>query len=170
MSQSVRASSCRRWKRLALLSLLLVLLSSWPAFAQRSLGYGFVGGTIPRVAFGNRTNLRYGIGGAAGVSQRVAICGEIGGIHSDSKWAVGSVGIAIHLRSVSRSERVDPFVTGGLSVAHVFAGRHQNGRLVNVGTGLHYWFRPRLGVRTEAKLNMAGEAGHAEVRLGIAFR
>mgnify|MGYP000085464583 CR=1 FL=1 len=170
MNQRAQASSFWRGKRLVLLSLFLLVLAARPGFAQRSLGYGFVAAnSSPSPGAG----LHYGIGGAAGVSRRVALGGEIGRLHTDYwKGVLGSVNVTVHVRSTSRSERLDPFVTGGLSGLYLPKTKDY-GVYLNLGLGAHYWFRSRLGVRAEVRAYPPGVAdinGFSEFRLGIAFK
>ena len=171
MSQRARASCSWRVKHLAWLTLPMLVLTAWPAFSQRSLGYGFAAAnSSPRQL--EAAVLHYGIGGAAGVTQRLAIGGEIGGIHLNSEGALGSVDVTVHLKSLSRSLRLDPFVTGGLSGLYVRKTKDY-GLYLNLGLGAHYWFRSRLGVRAEVRAYppaIADVNGFAEFRLGIAFR
>ena len=167
MSQRPRALSAWRLKRPAWLSLLLLVLTAWPGFAQRSVWYGFA--TAKTSSTGEDGAIVHGgIGGAAGFAPRWAFGFEIGGFRPPIA-AMASLNLTLHLRSVSRSECIDPFVIGGLSVGHTFTAERETVPFVNLGTGTHYWFRPRLGVRTEARLYV-GAVGHAELRLGIAFR
>lgn len=169
MSQRARLSSLWCLKRFAWLSLVVLVLTVRTGLAQRSLAYGFVAAnSSPRQL--EAAVLHYGIGGAAGVSRRVALGAEVGGLHMDPKGVLGSVNVTVHLGSASRSEHLDPFVTGGLSAVY---WRRSGGLYANVGTGVHYWFRPRIGARAEVRAYLPAIhdlSSFAEFRLGIAFR
>ena len=75
-----------------------------------------------------------------------------------------------HLFNALGDKNIDPFVTGGYSI--VFRNFAANG--VNVGGGINYWFREKVG------LVLAGRFAHAtvqsvgtnflEVRIGLTFR
>jgi hypothetical protein len=111
------------------------------AFGQQLFGYGLFGGT-----FGGHGGMsgafRYGIGGEGRIARHVTLGGEIGGISKEGTGVLGSGNVSFHVPA--RSRTVDPFLTGGVSLAHK-AG--ETGLYVNLGGGVHYWLRPHIGVR-----------------------
>jgi hypothetical protein len=136
------------------------------AFAQ-SYGYGFVGATIGDQTPGNGA-FRYGIGGSWAVIPRVALGGDVGGIRDGGSGVIASGNLSLHLRGRVESG-FDPFFTGGITGARF--GR-ETGVYGNIGGGMNYWVRPRLGVRVEFRGYPGGEDlnSFSEFRFGISFR
>lgn len=145
-------------------ALLAVCLFAAPAAAQFSHGYAFIGG-----AFGGPDGFRYGLGGEGDVARRVTAGGEIGGFAGDFNGGVVSGNLSYHPVLRSRGNRVDPFITGGLSI--VWARNNVEGYL-NVGGGVNYWFQPRFGFRVEFRgyPPISGGSGFGEFRFGVSFR
>lgn len=153
----------RKW--LPLLS--AVLFGSLQGIQAQSHGYGFAGATI-----GDRPlsgAFRYGIGGGWAVAPHVTIGGEVGGLRGDgTNGAVLSGNVGVHFRR-RVDTGLDPFVTGGITGAR--AGG-ENGVWGNIGGGVNYWCRPRLGFRGEFRGYPGGQDlnSFSEFRFGISFR
>jgi hypothetical protein len=109
----------------------------------------------------------YGIGGEGRIAPRLTLGGEIGGISKDGTGVLASANASFHVPAEPRT--LDPFLTGGISVAHQ-AGNA--GLYVNLGGGLNYWFYRRTGFRVEFRGYPGGYDlnSFAEFRLGVVFR
>jgi hypothetical protein len=146
-------------------------------FAQHTLGYGFAGvTTLPGrqvYTFWHGNYFHPGIGGEAGIGRWLTLGGEVGGLISTESLqrnaAVLSAGPAFHLLPRGTT-RIDPFVTGGLSVL-VSRGA---GGMLHYGGGVNYWFRPRLAFRFEVRDHLWAPEGDyvhfTSIRAGISFR
>ena len=143
-----------------------VLLGSVQSVDAQSHGYGFVGTTIGEGLF--QSALRYGIGGGWAVAPHVTVGGEVGGIQNNGVGAITSVNVGAHFRRRVETG-FDPFVTGGVTGA--FFGR-EIGIYGNIGGGINYWFRPRVGFRVEFR-GYPGASdlnSFSEFRFGVSFR
>ncbi|MEN6537161.1 MAG: hypothetical protein ABFD60_07215 [Bryobacteraceae bacterium] len=149
-----------------LLPVVLLLVAS-PAYTQTH-GYGFAGIGIGDDMPGNGA-LRYGLGGNWAVIPNLTLGGELGGYHKDSRGGIIASGnVGIHFRGTAPTG-LDPFVTGGITGARI--GDERSGRYANLGGGLNYWFRPRVGFRVEFRGYLAGSGveSFSEIRFGLAF-
>ncbi|MDX1983361.1 MAG: hypothetical protein SFV51_24025 [Bryobacteraceae bacterium] len=163
------------------LSLLACLLPAG-LYAQDSLpqsltfGYAFAGPVfVPRSGFTrwDGTFVHAGGGGEAGIGRYLSAGGEVGILAplTNEFARTGGIlagGISVHPRGPER--HWDPFLSGGVGV---LAGGGAAG-LAYVGGGVHYWFRPRIGLRFEYRHhlwpNADGNIQLAGLRLGIALR
>ncbi len=143
----------------------LASFGQYHVYAQ-SFGYGFIGGTFAGSRGGVGGAFRYGIGGEGQIAPHFNLGGEIGGLSKNGTGVVGSGNVSFH---VPFQSTVDPFVTGGVSIARK-AG--ETGLYVNLGGGVNYWLRDRLGVRAEFRGYPGGYDlnSFAEFRIGIVFR
>jgi hypothetical protein len=101
-------------RTLSLLVLIGIAFSGQECLAQHSFGYGFLGGT-----FGNRGiggAFRYGVGGEWVAAERVTIGAEVGGMEKRGSGVVASANATYHIPVRSYRNRLDPFVTGGVSI------------------------------------------------------
>jgi hypothetical protein len=149
--------------RYVLLLSALIAACAIPTMAQRSFGYGFIGGTVGGP--GKDGAFRYGLGVEAYVAPRFTLGGEVGGIGAHG--VLGSGNVSYHVHTATRE--LDPFVTGGISGAWLHGS---TGAYVNLGGGFNYWFRRTLGLRGEFRAYPGGGDlnSFAEFRLGITFR
>ncbi|MCC6860697.1 MAG: hypothetical protein IT158_19170 [Bryobacterales bacterium] len=153
--------------RISLLLLLAGLtFGAGHGFAQQSFGYGFLGGTFGGRGIGGA--FRYGMGGEWAVAPRVMLGAEVGGIEKDGSGVVASANAAYHIPVRSYGNRLDPFVTGGVSIAHL----RDTGLFLNLGGGVNYWFQRRLGFRVELRGYPGGQDlnSFGEFRMGVVFR
>jgi len=148
-------------QKVILLTLALAAVGQHCVFGQQSLGYGFLGGTFGGIAGA----FRYGLGAEGRIAPHIPAGGEIGGISKNGTGVLASGNATFHIPS----REIDPFLTGGVSIGHK-GGR--TGLWVNLGGGLNYWFRPRLGLRAELRGYPGGYDlnSFAEFRLGVVFR
>jgi hypothetical protein len=151
--------------------LLVVILPSVVAAQNkehRGQGYVFVG---PTVFIGEGTALHFGGGGEGLVYKGLGVGGEIGylGVIEDLGRGVGvfSLNGSYNFR---RSKKISPFITSGPSLA---LGNDSAGFVMNLGGGLHWWIKDRIGLRFEVRDHFlpASLSYHAvSFRIGLAFR
>jgi len=138
-----------------------LMLGAGCASAQ-SLGYGFIGATAGDLSGA----FRYGAGGEWATAPHISVGGEIGGLQKNASGLLVSGNITSHIPGRGA---FDPFVTGGISVAHL-AGT--TGAYGNLGGGINYWWNSHLAVRGEFRGYLGGGdlPGFGEFRFGISFR
>jgi hypothetical protein len=115
------------------------------------------------------------LGGAGGgaeafITSRLALGGDLGGYSftDTTTFGVGAVNATIHLGDQTRRRGADPFFTGGWAMTFAPGGFY--GRGVNVGGGLNYWIRDRVGLRPEVRGYVIGEEFALILRVGLSFR
>ena len=154
------------------------LILSEAAEAQHTQGYAFVGGvTIPGetgYTYWHGNFVHVGGGAAAGIGKRFTLGGEIGALISTGERfgrnsGVFSVGPGFHF--TPRSERkLDPFVTGGVSLA--VAGGAAG--MIYYGGGVNYWLQSRIGLRLEFRDHVWARGGTSihfvGGRIGVSIR
>ena len=153
---------------------LVLVLAAAPAFSEEpekefrynGNGYGYftAGGCQHGYA------LYGGGGGAEGLVWRGLIVGAEGGYQQFSDhWGFGTflLDTGYHFVNRKRPQKVDPFVIGGLGIA---AGNGGFAGAMTLGGGVIYWVKPRIGIRTEGRLNGAGGEGMFVFRVGVSFR
>jgi hypothetical protein len=79
----------------------------------QSLGYGFIGATAGDLSGA----FRYGLGAEWATAPHISIGGEIGGLQKNTSGLLVSGNLTGHIPP--RGSALDPFVTGGISVAHL---------------------------------------------------
>jgi hypothetical protein len=138
-----------------------LLLAAASGRAQ-SLGYGFIGATAGDLSGA----FRYGMGGEWATAPHISVGGEIGGIQKNSSGVVISGNLTSH---IPWRGALDPFVTGGISVAHLGGS---TGAYGNLGGGVNYWWSSHLAFRGEFRGYLGGGdlPGFGEFRFGISFR
>ncbi|MEN6537160.1 MAG: hypothetical protein ABFD60_07220 [Bryobacteraceae bacterium] len=149
------------------LSLLFLVVVVPHAYTQTH-GYAFAGSTVG-IDAPDSNAFRYGIGGNWGFLRHLTLGGEAGGLHEDgNEGMLASGNVGFHFRG-NVETGFDPFVTAGLT--GIYVGGETSG-YTNIGGGLNYWFRPRIGFRVEFRGYPGGEDrnGFSEFRFGIAFR
>ncbi len=138
--------------------------------AHHAQGYVFV---APGAYIGYADSvaiLHVGGGGEALIQRGLGIGAEIGAIGSlqESGGGLGlfSVNGSYHFR---RNKKIAPFLTGGYSVV----GGNGTRSLVNVGGGVNYWLRERVGIRLEFRDHFYLDGAGRQLlgfRIGFAFR
>lgn len=147
---------------------LLTMLVFSSALKAQTHGYGFLGATVGGSSSGLDGAFRYGVGGNVSLAPRLTAGAEIGGLQKDGAGLIGSAKLGFHFRS-RINHGLDPFVTGGVSYVRKSG---EGGVFGNVGSGVHYWFRPRLAIRAEFVAYPSGSDLNtfSEFRVGIAIR
>lgn len=152
------------------------LCGQHPQRESLTSGYLFAGPLIvPRSGFTrwDGTFIHAGGGGEGGIGRYLSAGGEAGilaPLTNEFAQTVGALagGVSVHPRG--QGNHVDPFISGGVGV---LAGGGAAG-FIYVGGGVHYWFRPRIGLRIEYRHHLWPNADAniqlAGFRLGIALR
>ncbi len=155
----------------------ILLLSLGAASAQRETpykGHGYVffapGATAGN---GNAGYVHYGGGGEAIFGPGIGFGAEVGYAHPLEEFGAG-IGIAsvnglYQFGKAWPKRKVVPFVTGGYSLAF----RRGSENFANLGGGVTWWFREKMGFRFEVRDHLDLE--HAGIhlvsfRFGVAFR
>jgi hypothetical protein len=113
---------------------------------------------------------RFGVGIDFHLAPHFDLGGEIGTIHKKDVGVLASGNLTYHFASARRHrEQWDPFLTGGVSGAHISG---TSGLYLNLGAGVNYWVGPRWALRGEFKGYPGGQdlGGFAEFRFGATFR
>ncbi len=86
----------------------------------------------------------------------------------DPVFGLLSMNVGYHLVNRQRPVRIDPFIN------YIIGGAFTNDFWVGtagIGGGLNYWFRDGMGLRTEARFQVAhAEEGLLMFRVGLSFR
>jgi hypothetical protein len=144
------------------------------ATAQSSNGYA-VGGAG---SYASKLTSQAAIGGEKVFGKGIGVGGEIGAIAGHDSFGFLSLNGYYHLAHGGPARKLDPFITGGYTLAFdplagAFGSRAaSNG--ANLGFGLSYWFLRHLGVRAEfldivIPGSLQGTTSWG-IRGGIAFR
>ncbi len=136
----------------ARISLLLLgvgtIIALMPHATAQSLSHGYVlaaPGTSNNDEFG--TVLKVGVGGEYVFDNGVGVGGEVAGMGlEDFHFGFGLASVNGSYHIPREDSKIDPFITGGYTVA--FPG---SANLFNVGGGVNWWVRSRLGVRLEVR-------------------
>jgi hypothetical protein len=154
-------------------SLFILTILSTASFAQssdrRAWGYAF--GGIGGASNGEGAFVHVGGGGEGLLHKGFALGGELGyfapaGDSIDNGLGILSVNPAYHF---NRSQKAQPFVTGGFSLAFRDSRASGGG---NFGGGVQYWFKERVALRVEYRTHVFSSDRpflHG-VRVGISFR
>jgi len=154
--------------------ILLVVLLPFAAAAQskerRGQGYFFV---APTTTTEGGFGLHIGGGGEGLVYKGLGVGGEIGYLGAAQELSQGigvlSPNVSYNFTKASESGKFAPFVTGGYSMLFGSDALHA----LNVGGGVNWWFKDRLGLRLEFRDHVALQFGSTHilgVRIGLAFR
>lgn len=162
--------------KIAIYGLLILALIPGILCAQASREYSAVGYAYgaPAVALPDGGGLLHvGLGGEGRVYKGFHVGGDIGYAfpYRAATAGIGVLSLNGSYRFNLKNEKLVPFVTGG------FSGLFRSGWIsgMNVGGGVDYWFRERVGLRAEVRdyfRPVGGDFGvHLlEVRLGLSFR
>jgi hypothetical protein len=146
-----------------------------PARSVGGLGYGFAGFGGAAGEGESTSTWHVGGGGEAIFGDAVGVGAEIGYLNSfeDSAEGIGvfSANGSYHFNGGAATRRLRPFVTGGYTLGFASDG-HQN--LFNVGGGVDYWLKPKVGLRIEFRDHIWHEENDTlhfwGVRAGVTFR
>jgi hypothetical protein len=134
---------------------------------QRGLGYVFLAAGMCQhgVLLGGT-----GGGGEVAVYRGLTVGGDAGAYSFTDTYAfgVGAVNATYHFAGPNRRRGPDPFITGGWSMAFAPGGFYGGG--ANVGGGLNYWVRDRVGIRWEARGHTIDGEFMLISRFGFSFR
>jgi hypothetical protein len=120
------------------------------------------------------STLQIGGGGEGYVYKGLGFGGDVGALNVQSttgvrQWtSMVSLNALYHFNSADKS-RFSPFIIGGVTVIPAFDVPGG----VNIGGGLQYWFRDRIGLRIEFRDHiLTGMRNHhyPQARIAIAFR
>jgi hypothetical protein len=148
--------------------------SSAPVKTVSGLGYAFAGVGAAVGEGGSTGTWHLGGGGEAIFADAVGVGAEIGYLNSFEEDSEGigvfSVNGAYHFGGGSHSGKVRPFITGGYTLG--FRDGHAN--LFNVGGGVDFWLKPKVGLRVEFRDHIWTEENDTVqflgVRVGVTFR
>jgi hypothetical protein len=153
-----------------LLAVLLPFAAAAQSVDRRGQGYAFV---APTTSTGGGSGLHFGAGGEGLVYKGLGLGAEVGYVAAARELGEGigvlSPNVSYNFTKASRSGKFAPFVTGGYSLLFGSDALHA----VNVGGGLNWWFKDRVGLRLEFRDHVTVRFGSAHlfgVRIGLAFR
>ena len=159
--------------RTAVLTFVLLLAFARPLQAQHPNGYVFLAPGGVSCCGHTAMTLQFGLGGEAVLGKGIGLGAEIGAVGKRQYFADSVVGVfspnAYYHFVHGKDIKIDPFVTGGYTL--IFRSGHAN--LFNLGGGVNYWCRRRLGGRLEVRnqVHTDGSSVHYwGVRFGLAFR
>ena len=162
-------------KRAILVTLILALV---PCLGQAqssdySKGHGY-GYFAPGVSSGGAGTMHFGGGGERYFGRHVGVGVEAGYLSPLGSFSEGigtfSPDVVARFLPKSSENKVEPFVNGGYSLFFREGAVHG----ANVGGGVNWWFKDRLGLRFEVRDNFAaieGDTVHlVGFRIGLTFR
>jgi hypothetical protein len=143
------------------------------ATAQSSNGY-VIGGAG---SYSSKLITQAAIGGEMVFGKGIGAGGELGFIAGHDSFGFLSLNGYYHFAHKGATQKFDPFVTGGYTLAFdplIIFGSRSNSNGANIGLGLNYWFLRHLGVRAEFRdIVLPGNSPGVNswgIRGGIAFR
>ena len=152
---------------------LTAVFAGMPAYAQSSSGYA-IGGAG---SYSSKLITQAAIGGEMVFGKGIGAGGELGFIAGHDSFGFLSLNAYYHLVHHGARQKLDPFVTGGYTLAFdplILFGTRSNSNGANIGVGLNYWFLHHLGVRAEFRdIMLPGNSPGVNswgIRGGIAFR
>lgn len=159
--------------RIAIFTFVLLIALARPLQAQASNGYVFFAPGGLTCCGQTAMTLQFGVGGEVVLGKGIGVGAEIGAAGTRQHFGDSVVGVfspnGYYHFAHGKDIKFDPFVTGGYTL--IFRSGHAN--LFNLGGGLNYWFRTRLGGRLEFRdqVHTDGSSVHYwGVRFGLAFR
>jgi hypothetical protein len=157
-------------KLMTVILLAAILPSAVAAQSKEHRGQGYVF-IAPTSTSGGTAGLHFGVGGEGLVYKGLGVGGEIGylGVGRDLSQRAGIFSPNVSYNFL-RSKKVSPFLTGGYSLVASGSGA---GNAVNLGGGIHWWFKEHIGLRFEFRDHFPpGEPQFhiIGVRFGLAFR
>lgn len=144
------------------------------AKSTSGLGYGFVGFGAATGGGDSTATYHLGGGGEAIFADAVGVGAEIGYLNffEENSEGIGvfSVNGTYHFGGGNTAAKARPFVTGGYTLGF----RDGSESLFNVGGGVDYWFKPKVGLRIEFRDHIWTSGGETVqfwgVRFGVTFR
>ena len=144
---------------------------------HKSAGHGYVFAAPGAISAGGLTDSTFHVGGGgeAPVWGNLAVGAEIGWLapasQLDGGFGVFSINPSYRFRTGKENARAIPFVTGGYSLLF----RESTANAINLGGGVDYWFRDKLGLRVEVRDHIrnprfTGPIHIWQVRVGLTFR
>ncbi len=135
---------------------------------EKDTGQGYVFAGFGAVNAGDST-LHYGGGGEAILYKGLGFGVEVGYL-SPFRYPSSGIGILSidgqYTFGTGMRRKVQPFLSGGYTLAF----RSGTANAVNFGGGIHYWFKDRVGLRTEVRLGGVAEEAIVMLRVGLSFR
>lgn len=102
----------------------------------------------------------------------VTVGGEIGSFRfvepNSRSILLTTVNVGYQFGKRTRTGKVNPFVEYALLGLGIGAGEYAPAGYLS--GGVNYWFKPRVGLRTEFRVYGIGEEAIAMFRVGITFR
>ncbi len=84
------------------------------------------------------------------------------------QFGLGQLQGGYHLVNRNGRAKWDPFVTTGIGLGYNFSGGVTGA--ANLGGGATYWFKDRLGLRMEFRVQGVSSEGIVTGRIGLSFR
>lgn len=149
----------------------LIVVSSFVLAAAASAqthGYAFFAPGGSTSSGYTDSNFHLGFGGEGVFKGGFGVGGEVGYLTTrqnfDGGFGLASFNGTYHF---NRRAKVVPFVTGGYSLAF----RNGTAHLGNVGGGVNWWLRPRIGIKIEFRDHIHRDDLHLwGFRFGVIFR
>jgi hypothetical protein len=159
-----------------MISLFLMVFLPCASFAQSKdwRAWGYVFGGIGGSSDGGGAFVHVGGGGEGLLYKGFGMGAELGYFAPASDVSGNGLGIlsvnpVYHFRNASASNKVVPFVTGGVSLGFRDGASSVGG---NFGGGVQYWFKEKVGLRVEYRTHVFSSDRpflHG-IRAGISFR
>lgn len=151
----------------------MLLICMLTGFSARAEINGYVFAAPGGISSSGRTSatLHVGAGGEGVFRSGIGAGAEVGYLGTDSgfRYGVGVLSPNGYFHFAHR-RRLDPYVTGGYTL--FFRGEHLN--LFNLGGGVNWWFRDRLGVKAEFRDHISAQSSNSThywgFRFGLVFR
>lgn len=159
-------------KRLLLAAATLLALPAFPQPPEAEKPFRYSGSSQVSVGIGacqhGYTNISVAGGGEAFLVAGLSLGGEVGYHHfvGSFGFALATLNAGYHFVSRNQPKKVDPFAS--LGIGGGWAGSLSPG--ASLGGGVVYWFKPRVGLRTEFRLYSVSEEIIPTFRIGFSFR
>jgi hypothetical protein len=160
-------------KLMTLILLAIILPSAVAAQNKERHGQGYVF-VAPATTSEGGVGLHFGVGGEGLVYKGLGLGAEIGYLGAARELSQGlgifSPDASYHFLRSGGSGKFSPFVTGGYS--RLFTGGG-GANAFNIGGGLHWWFKDRIGLRLEVRDHITAPEPSIHIigfRIGLAFR
>ena len=160
-------------KLMTVILLAAVLPSAVAAQNKERHGQGYVF-VAPTTTNEGGVGLHFGVGGEGLVYKGLSLGAEIGYLGEARELSQGlgvfSPNVSYNFLRAGGSGKFSPFVTGGYS--RLFTGA-EGINAFNLGGGLHWWFKDRIGLRLEVRDHITAPGPSIHIigfRIGLAFR
>jgi len=156
---------------MTLLAVPACLLAEEPEKPFRYNGSGYAYFNIGACQHGYRLSGGGG-GGEAFLWRGLTVGGDAGYHQFTDGWGFGllTLNLGYHFVDRKKPKKLAPFVNFSLLGGAVAEGGHSGAGYL--GGGLNYWFKERIGLRSEVRLNVlaAGEEVVGAFYIGVSFR